>query len=549
MVESEAEKYFPAESFRDKQHYVVDQAIKALFYDDYDNLVLDGPVGTGKSLINTALLRKAGGGFYTTPQKSLREQLDSDELLNDHLVSLKARRDYHCSITGDNCEECAINQSDERSCSEKGPKCTYWANKMRAINSPIAALTFSYMIIDGMIPQYSDNGDPISFGNRKMLVVDEAQNLIQQTAHLHAGFKISPYSLPDDVFNDVTSSVPYSATVYDDVEKEVKSIYSNCNRYIDDDLDYQDMSPKMQKCSNLKGKIEWMWEQIDQDNAWVVEVESVPYKGSYVKSLEFSPVYVGSFLKNYMWNRAEKRVISTATLPYRSKPEIWLQKVGLDPENTKLISVSMPFEAKNRPIHTSTTVCSMSGGGDQDHWDEIMEQLQSTANVQSGKKGLIHTSSYSRANRIAESADEYQHPDLHNNLFVHDRERNTEVQIEEWQSSNLDIMLSPSMCEGVDLPGEMCEWQVLLKVPYPSMSSRLQYIIDNEKYGWLEYQEEALVRLVQSYGRAIRSKEDYADYYVFDEDFHDLLNRRTAPSWFTESIDIVPPREESVFDY
>lgn len=547
MVESVAQKVFPFDSFRENQHEITTAALRAFEDEGYKNVVIDGPVGTGKSAINTALLRHFSDGFYTTPSKSLREQLQNDDVLQNYLRSLKARRDYTCQVTYDDCEECRINQSNEESCA-KQPDCTYWNAKQAAINHDIAVLTFSYLIVDGMIPEEGAEGQAVSFGDRETLTVDEAQNLVQQTASLHAGFKVSPYKLPDGVFGNVTNSVSFDANMYGDVKDEVNTILSRCIDYVGETLP-ADMSPEQRACKKLADKIKWMNEQVDEGYPWVVEVERVQYKGEYKKLLELQPINVGSFLKNFVWERANKRIISTATLPYRNKPDIWLRQVGLDPEETKVISAPMPFPVRNRPIHTGSMVASMSSGGDKENMGEIVDQLNKLSENHYNQNGLIHTSSYDRAERIVDAVDSDEHPYLDDNMIVHDRERDVDVVIEDWQQSDHDIMLSPAMYEGVDLEGQMCEWQVLAKVPYPSMDSRTEYMVENMDYGWTNYFERALIRVVQSYGRAIRSKTDEADYYVLDEDFDDLMKRRTAPEWFTEAINVAEPERRSLFDY
>lgn len=547
MVKSVVEELFPFDSFRDKQHIVIEEALDALYNHGYNNVVIDGPVGTGKSAINTTLLKYADNGFYTTPSKSLREQLQNDEVLQNHVRSLKARRDYTCGVTADNCKDCRINKSDEQSCSEMAD-CTYWNAKMGAINHQIAVITFSYLIVDGMLPAESAEGTPISFMDRESLVVDESQNLVQQTASLHAGTKISPYKLPDGVFGKVTDSVSMDANLYEDVSDEVEEIRRRCEDFIRDIIEME-MTPEERRCKNLAEKISWIQDQVENDNPWVVEVESDNYQGNFVKTVELIPVDVSSFLDNFVWNRANKRIISTATLPYRKKPEIWLRQVGLDPDKTKVISVPMPFPVENRPIHTSSMVCSMKSGGDKNNWSDIMEKLNQLSKRHYNQKALIHTSSYKRARRIEDSVNEDDYPYLYGNVFLHKQNEDLEEQIEDWQSSTKDIMLSPAMYEGVDLPGDKCRWQVLLKVPYPSRDARTKYMIENTDYGWADYFERALIRVVQSYGRAIRSKKDKADYYILDKDFEDLMKKRTAPEWFTEAIDVKAPEQRSVFDY
>ena len=103
------------------------------------------------------------------------------------------------------------------------------------------------------------------------------------------------------------------------------------------------------------------------------------------------------------------------------------------------------------------------------------------------------------------------------------------------------------MMEGVDLEGDMCRWQALLKVPYPNMGdSRVDYLMDaNTGYGkdWQWYNENTAQSVVQSVGRAVRSKDDYADYYVLDKSFNSIRNSVAFPAWFEQAITNDPVRK------
>ncbi len=547
-MKSTITELFPHPSFREKQYEVIQACLQALYEDGYDNVVLDAPVGTGKSSINTTLLRHGEDGFYTSPQKSLREQLQNDPDIRPHLSSLKARQDYYCSVGNDNCKECHINQDSEQSCSEFGSKCSYWGAKMNAINSKIANITFSYLIIDNLLPVAS--GDtPISFDDREMLVNDESHGLIQQTEDMHAGFDITPYGLPNSVFRGSTDSAELDASTYSDVAEEVGIIYARAKNYYRDDVLPFEMEPAEKRCKRMVEKIEWMKEQVDAGYEWTVDVDTENYGNNYVKTLSLTPTNVSSFLKNNVWSRADKRVISTATLPYRGNPDIWLNKAGLDPKKTKIISVGMTFPVENRPIYTSEMVCSMSGGGDKDNWSEIMEKINELAENHYNQNALVHTASYKRSRRVLDSINSEEHPYLDENVMMHKQGEDADDRIDEWQDSDKDILLSPSMMEGVDLKDDMCRWQILLKIPYPAKNSRIDYMLNEEKYGWSEYYERTLLRVVQSYGRGIRSKEDHCSFYVLDKDFDKLMKKRTPPEWFEEAITDEKPEQGSVFDY
>ncbi len=551
MGESVVDQAFPFDSYREKQFETLQVAFDALFSQGFKNIVIDAPTGVGKSAINVAIGRHADDAFYTTPQKKLREQLREDEVLSDHLAALRARKDYTCRATGDNCKDCHINQDPEQSCVEQAGQCTYWNNKMRTINAEIAVLTFSYLIVDGNIPAENESGEQISFEDqRDVVVVDEGHGLEDQVSSLHAGFKISPFNLPFDVYDGLLKDIDIDeVSRYGEVEDEIETLASRCGNVVRG-VPEVEMDTQEKNCKRMLDRIKWLLSDVNEyDNAWVCEGEWEKYKGQYCKTLELKPVNVAGFLKNFVWSRGKKRVISTATMPYRGNPDLWLHRIGLDPNETKVIRVGMPFPPERRPIHTSEMIGSMSSGGDKDYWDEIMDTLNKLAKRHSGERALVHTSSYSRAERVMDSIRQGDYPYLEENVIMHEGEKDMEVLIEDWQYSDHDIVLSPAMTEGVDLAGDMCRWQVLLKVPYPNYSdARVNYMLEETGSGWRWYYETTANRIIQSVGRAVRSKDDQADFYILDEDFNKVQNRVTFPNWFEEAIDICDPGRKGLMD-
>jgi len=544
-VNSTATNIWPADHFREKQHGTLNACLNALD-NGYKNIVLDAPVGSGKSVIITALLRYADNGWFTTPQKSLREQVQNDPILEPFVENLRARRDYHCTIDNTNCKDCSIYKSEDGSCAEQG--CNYWRRKQAVMNSNISVITFSMLIVDGLIPEHI-NDMKVSFGNRDMVAVDEAHGLVQQTREMHAGFDINPHGMPRPIFDGgVTDSVSWDANRYGEVKKPVNTVLQRCLDYVRD-IPEIEMSPQEKRCYRLAEKIKRVNKEIENGFPWVVNVEGKKYKGNYAKIIQIRPINVSGFLKNFVWNRADKRIVSTATLRYRDKPDIWLQQVGLDPKKTKVISVGMTFPPENRPVILNKAVGSMSNGGCDKYWDEILSEMNSIAKMYCGKRGICHTVSYDRAEKVQNTITEEEHPYLHDNIFVHKQQKDADVALENWLASDYDMILSPSMMEGVDLDGDKGRYNILMKVPYPARDAVTEYLLDEKSYGWHDYFDRAAVRVAQAYGRTIRSESDFSDFYVLDEDYYKLKEKAQFPEWLTEAEGYAPASTRSLFDY
>ena len=93
------------------------------------------------------------------------------------------------------------------------------------------------------------------------------------------------------------------------------------------------------------------------------------------------------------------------------------------------------------------------------------------------------------------------------------------------------------MHEGIDLIGDLSRFQIICKVPYPNcfddeqLARRVE--IDRPYYTWL-----TALKLVQSYGRSVRSPTDTADTYILDESIYKFMDdaRKMLPGWFKEAV-------------
>jgi len=97
-----ADAVFPFPGYRENQDEILYETLEAFFIEGYRNVVIEGPTGIGKSPFNVAMGRAvsvlnriqrdiedhfgvfidglvSGNAFYTTPQKSLRNQLAEDD--------------------------------------------------------------------------------------------------------------------------------------------------------------------------------------------------------------------------------------------------------------------------------------------------------------------------------------------------------------------------------------------------------------------------------------------------------------------------------------
>jgi hypothetical protein len=87
---------------------------------------------------------------------------------------------------------------------------------------------------------------------------------------------------------------------------------------------------------------------------------------------------------------------------------------------------------------------------------------------------------------------------------------------------------------GLDLKDDLSRFQIITKVPYPNKGdiwTDKKRKIDEDWY-W-----QTALKLIQGYGKSIRSKEDWARTYVLDSAFgYFVKNKIILPDCFTQAI-------------
>lgn len=92
------------------------------------------------------------------------------------------------------------------------------------------------------------------------------------------------------------------------------------------------------------------------------------------------------------------------------------------------------------------------------------------------------------------------------------------------------------MAEGVDLRDDISRFQILCKVPYPYLGDKLIRKRMNKWKWWYALQTAKLI--VQSVGRSIRSKDDFAVTYMLDGDWERFYarNQDSFPDDFRRAL-------------
>ena len=141
--------------------------------------------------------------------------------------------------------------------------------------------------------------------------------------------------------------------------------------------------------------------------------------------------------------------------------------------------------------------------------------------------------SYEQLNFIKQNISKFN---LHRLLETNpDVERN-EIIDEHFKSSKPTVLISPSLHLGLDLKDDLSRFQIITKVPYPSLGDR--WIDEKRKRSEQWYSWQTGLRLAQAYGRSVRCKDDWVTTYVLDANLGYFISRNKTimPQWFIDAI-------------
>jgi Rad3-related DNA helicase len=261
---------------------------------------------------------------------------------------------------------------------------------------------------------------------------------------------------------------------------------------------------------------------------WIIsEIRKDNYK---VEKVELKPLDVSSYCKS-VFERGSKILIMSATILNK---KTFCKNIGLDPEDVKFISVKSDFPVEHRAIYPlNIAYLNYSNLQSIDTKSKISKAVDNLMSMYKNDKGIIHTTSYDQLAFINENISK----ENARRLLITDPEiQRDEIIFQHKSTAKPTVLISPSLHTGLDLKDELSRFQIITKVPYPSKGDRwinAKREIDEEWYYW-----QTALRLIQAYGRSIRSKEDWAKTYILDSAFGYFIkkNKNMLPDWFIQAI-------------
>jgi len=544
-LKTDLEKYTPR-----KEQTECIEFIDAEYRKNKENkfFLLNLPVGTGKShlalMIADWYLKNVHGGAKVdviTNSKILQDQYSNTyESIND----LKGKENYSCSQYACSCAQGAefnrLNKTSCESCPHSGAREGFISGKISLTNFYLYILYALYM------PK------SLEVRGANVLIVDEAHEFddvmsdfitIKITETLVKRLKFSNEDEIIKKLKKVTSITSYIEFL-SYLQGEVASTIAD----IEKSLGSQRRNPKMDKRDNklsklfgtknadtklmqvitdllqYQSKIEiFLKEYKDNPNNWVLE--SNYNEKTKQKELSLEPIWAFDYLDKYVFSNYDMVFLMSGTILDKN---LFCQLNGLDVTKAVYYSIDSPFPVQNRPIFYMP-LGKMSYTKKEETFKQYVPYIQKILNKYPDKKGIVHTNSFELASWFSRDVKDPR-------LVYHDSSNKDEVLQEHFGTEKPTVLVSPSMDTGVSFDDDKARFQVIAKIPYPSLASQKNKLRQKNNPEW--YSWKTVSGLIQMTGRAVRSNEDFADTIIIDGSFSDLLRHsgHLFPHWFQEAI-------------
>ncbi|MEO9294947.1 MAG: ATP-dependent DNA helicase [Nitrososphaera sp.] len=561
--------YFPFERMRDKQRAVL-LDIESALNSGYKNIFLEAPTGFGKTPVAIALARYLGSSHICTATKDLQAQYRRDF---SFVFEVKGRGNFPCVVKEDmgldeSCEYGPCVKDDSYDCAFKTRlldykvtgegtpgelvqldplaereyvrnlknrsklvelewrPCHYFHQRWIGAKASHAVYNYRYFLSDIFYTGTTQR--------RKLLILDEAHQIESEvgdfrsfTVHKNALKFLPRVQMPENKVEDIEVWMEFCSSLRDKLLKFIEQATDAIERgRIAEPYTERNLIDAIAREKNLEGLLHDM--RSNKKNWIVSSIQRDPSNQQLMRAT-LTPLETSGYFGDIL-DKGTIAFFMSATILSKD----YLSKVaGLKPDQVKFIQVrDSDFPVKNRPIHLMN-VAWLNAKTMAENLPKIAKAVDNIMTTHKNEKGIIHTTSYVQLQYIRDNISRENAARLIETGSALGRE---EVLEKHYTSKRPTVLISPSMHQGVDLKDDLSRFQVIVKVPYPDLTDRKVSAMKERDPKW--YTWYTVLRLAQSYGRSVRSADDFATTYILDSSVTFLLKNAQdmIPKWFIEAV-------------
>ena len=489
----------------------------------------------GKSFIGSAIAQYFDSSFTVTASKHLQDQYMRDIKF---LKSVKGKQNFPClklmdtekvnntrramrwGLTCDKgqCQErttkngkefievCkfkpTIKQVEEKT--HDSESCPYYLQKYDALVSKHSLWNYHafFQIMKfnkKLFEEYLD---------RKVSIFDEAHKIEEQIIQFVGfdifGGQVDECNLNSDKydFSDLDSMIQLTDDMAFSYAKKIKDIKES--PAFQNSPDYELITRLERRYDRVaQAKIDI----VSDKNNFVVNDPLRDLNGNF-RTISVKPIDVSKFANTFF--ETEYQIFMSATIDKKS----FCENMGLEDDSVAFLDApKSPFPIEHRTIDL-LNIRRLNYRSTEEDELEVIRTIDRILDEHSNERGLILTSSIPRCQKILR----YLTPKNTRRIrLCHSSNKDGKTQDEiilEHASDPTGVLLSSSLWEGVDLKDDLSRFQIIAKVPYPNYKEKRTKAKMDRFPLW--YTSQTLTKLLQGFGRSIRSDNDHARTYVLD---------------------------------
>ena len=552
---SKIEEYFPSEIIpRDIQKQILKE-IETNIKLGFKKIVISAPTGVGKSAIGMAIAKYFGTGFFITKSKSLQDQYTRDFPI---LKSVKGKSNFEClklmdehkvddpilaKEMGHTCEKGVCLEGTEENSEGKSIKtfctfkplikdvtfdtklnestCTYYFQKYFGLISNFSVWNYS-----GFFQLMKNKSVFTDYLEKKVSIFDEAHGIEDQIINF-IGIDISNKQLDEckiDVSRYNISDVKELTALLVAMKKFYATQYAEIKGNDGDlkILEYYDDNFK--KFSDFIGQIE-----SDPKN-FLISDNTNDFGNSVTISIK--PLLISKYVDDFF--NTEYQIFMSATINKKN----FCETMGLDEKHVAFIDTpKSPFLYEHRKVDF-LDVAFLNSRSSLTEEQNAIRKIDEILSKHKTERGLILTSSKKRCFDILSQLSPENKKRIRICHSSNSDGTTQDEKIAQHRATSASVLLSSSLWEGVDLKDDDSRFQIIAKAPYKSLGDTRVRAKMNKFPSW--YSSETMMKILQGFGRSIRSEDDWARTYVIDSTINNLVKqtRNIIPKAYWDVLQI-----------
>ena len=563
------ESFGPTFRFRPNQKEAVASTIDN-WLNGTDNVIISAPTGSGKSITALTIAKVLTkyynmSGYILASDLGLIEQYqrDVEKYFPDWAV-IKGQQTYTCSVNNLNFSSgacklkgCKTYNDIKKKFPECSAECPYIIERDKAIASSLLVCTYSFWLIQQNIVK-AKLEDQAPFNERDFTICDEAHKLVSIVQN-----HFSPKIHPDDMIK--AKAVMDEGSDNDTLVDELITIRYKIQQYDNNDDVYKYLCEYVEKFPALYDAIDTIKRDISvktdngehiskDDKQLVYSCEYLDnHLSSFVDYVEIiKTVGVENLVKNYDDSRRDVITFNCINESYlmkkhfhaHCKNKMYMSATIGDPnafardcafEKYDVIDIPSTFDFTNSPIFYVADY-RLSYKEKEQNLPKVAELIEATVKMYAGKRGIIQTGSY----QFAKALMEYVSPEVRKRLIMYDDTKEKNEAIDYFKYCSDKVLVGPSLIEGLSFDDDLCRFQIIMKVPYPSLADKFVAAKQKLKPEW--YNNTTAISILQGVGRGIRNDHDWCVTFIFDGCYSYLMQNAYTmfPSDFIKRIQVIP---------